>query len=176
MRRSFIPALAVTLGVAAPVLAASFENSNIPAFRAATVSLTKAVDLAEHKDQGRAVNAAFTVDSGRGEYVVEVEKGDSVVRTVIDAASSSVLRSGPEGLLSSLFKGNVPAEAFANARTTLGEAIGTAEGRAGGKAVSVEADQSGNTLQYQVSVLVGNQTQTVKIDGANGSVVSSVQQ
>ena len=57
------------------------------------------------------------VESGRGEYLVRVEKDDRITRYVIDAQSGQILKSEDAGALANLFS-TVKPEAFANAETT----------------------------------------------------------
>jgi len=60
----------------------------------------------------------------------------------------------------------------ANARTSLKQALATAEKQAGGgKAIDAEVEREGSGVQYKVTVANGDRTQDVRIDG-NGQVVS----
>ena len=58
-----------------------------------------------------------------------------------------------------------------NARTSLKQALATAEKQANGKAIDAEVEREGSGVQYRVTVANGDRTQDVRIDG-NGQVVS----
>jgi uncharacterized membrane protein YkoI len=57
------------------------------------------------------------------------------------------------------------------ARTSLKQALATAEKQANGKAIDAEVEREGSGVQYRVTVASGDRTQDVRIDG-NGQVVS----
>ncbi len=172
-----IPAFALGLGLmlTAPVAFAAPDKEDAQALRSASVSLTQAIETAEKQGKGKALEAEFDTENGAGRYEIKVLAGQTVTEYAIDARSGQVVGSEQQTLESWAKDLGLGADASSlnTARTTLSQAIGVAEQRAGGKAYEVDVESNDGAIQYEVSVLKGDQAQTVRVDGNNGTVVSA---
>lgn len=138
-----------------------------PAQQAARTTLAQAVEAAENRGQGRAVEAKFETRDGAGHYDIKVLGGDGkLVKHRVDDGSGQVTKSEDhpvEGFFSRLSSADVR-----DARTTLRQAIALAEQKAGGRAA--EAEREGDAVRYKVTVANGDRTREVGVD-ANGQAV-----
>lgn len=136
--------------------------------QAARTSLVQAIEAAEGRSQGRAVEASFDARNGRGHYEVKVLGMDGkLVEHEVDAASGQVTKSESrpvEGFFTRLG----PTE-IRNARTTLQQAIALAEQKVGGKAAEAEVEREGDAVRYEVAVVGRDRTREVRVD-ADGQV------
>jgi len=136
------------------------------------VSLSQAIDTAEKQGQGKAIDAAFKRDGTAGPYEIKVlsDNGNKLVEYKVDGNSGQVTGTDNQPI-EKYFTRLKPAD-IANARTSLKQALATAEKQAGGgKAIDAEGDREGSGVQYRVTVANGDHTQDVRIDG-NGQGVS----
>jgi uncharacterized membrane protein YkoI len=146
------------------------SKSTIDAYNAAKMSLPQAIQTAEKHASAKAVSAEFDTESGKGVYEIEVLKGKDIVKYKVDANTGQVVDAGKE-TFESLFN-RVKPEDIEGAKVTLEQAIGAAEKQLGGKAIKAEVERKSDRVQYEVDVLVGNDTKTVKIDGVSGQAVA----
>jgi uncharacterized membrane protein YkoI len=146
------------------------SKSTIEAYNAAKVSLPKAIQAAQEHAGAKAVSAEFETESGKGVYEVEVLKGKDIVKYKVDATTGQVTDAG-KNTFESLFN-RVKPEDIGAAKVTLEQAIGAAETQAGGKAIKAEVERESGRVEYEVDVLVGNDTKRVKIDGVSGQAVT----
>ena len=58
-------------------------------------------------------------------------------------------------------------------KTTLIQAIGVAEQNTNGKAMEAEIDEDRGGIHYEVTVLVGDDTREVEVDGNTGEVLKT---
>jgi uncharacterized membrane protein YkoI len=135
------------------------------------VSLSQAIDTAEKEGRGKAIDAEFERSGNTGYYAVKVlsDDGNKLVQYKIDGNSGQVTGTDNEAI-EKFFTRLKPAD-LQNARTSLKQALATAERQAGGKAVEAEVEREGAGVQYRVTVANGDRTQDVRIDG-NGQLVS----
>ena len=153
--------------LATPVLAADRED--VRALEKAKVSLTQAIDIAARQGNGIAIDAEFEEDDGRGTYEVKVLGEGTLVTYTLDAESGSVTDTENERI-EQYFTRLKPAD-LRDARTTLGQAIGMAEQRAGGKAMDAEVEREGDHVEYEVTVArPDGSAQEIRINGTSGQV------
>lgn len=146
------------------------HTSEYRAAQAAKVTLTQAIEAAESKGQGRAVEVDFEVENNIPQYEVKVLGADGkLVEHHVDANTGQVIKSENHPI-EGFFKRLKPAD-MQNARTSLKQAVALAEQKAGGRAVEAEVEHEANSVQYEITVANGDRTQKVKVD-ANGQIVS----
>ena len=134
--------------------------------QAARVTLAQAIEAAEGRGQGRAIEAGFETRSGTGHYEVTVLGDDGkLTEHDVDAVSGQVTGSESRRL-EGFFIRLRPAD-VQNARTTLRQAITLAEQRAGGRAAEAEVERDGDTVRYKITVADGDRTREVRV-GADG--------
>jgi uncharacterized membrane protein YkoI len=148
-------------------------SSEFQAIQAVKVPLSQAIATAEQQGQGRAISAEFEEQDRNdpAHYEIKVVQSDGkLVEHKIDANSGAVIKSENQPF-ERFFTRLKPAD-FQNARTSLKDAIATAEqGIAGGKAVEAEVDRENDAIVYEIEVATAERSQEIKID-ANGQVVS----
>src|SRR5829696_5656171 len=149
----------------------SRSADDVQAIQNLKVSLSQAIDTAEKQGQGKAIDAEFKRDGTAGHYEVKVlsDNGNKLVLHRVDGNSGQVTGSDNQPL-EKYFTRLKPAD-VANARTSLKQALATAEKQANGKAIDAEVEREGSGVQYKVTVANGDRTQDVRVDG-NGQVVS----
>jgi uncharacterized membrane protein YkoI len=149
----------------------SWNTSEVQAIQAMKVSLAQALDTAEQQGHGKAIDAEFERSGNAGYYAIKVLSNDNSKLTEykIDGNSGQVTGTDNEPI-EKFFTRLKPAD-LQNARTSLKQALATAEKQVGGKAIDAEVEREGSGVQYKVTVANGDRTQDVKIDG-NGQVVS----
>jgi uncharacterized membrane protein YkoI len=160
--------------LATPALAA--DRDDYKAFSQSSTSLTQAIQAAEKAQggQARAVDAEFEHDDGKSQYEIKVMSGDQVMTYYIDAASGQSTKSEEQGALADFLGVNkVDAGKLNSAKTTLTQAIGVAEQNTNGKAIEAEVDEDTGGVHYEVTVLVGDDTREVEVDGATGQVLKA---
>ena len=164
------PGTAATPGTSSTHRHKKGHASEYRAAQAAKITLAQAIETAESKGQGRAIEADFEVENNVGQYEIKVIGTDGkLVEHHIDANSGQVIKSENhpvEGFFTRL----KPAD-LQNARTSLKQAVVAAEQKAGGKAVEAEVEREASAVRYEITVANGDRTQTVKVD-ANGQVIS----
>lgn len=163
-------ALALVLFQTGPSLANT--DGEIDAFRQARVSLTQAIEKAEKQGKGKAVSVDFDTKNNVGLYEVSVVSGETVSRWDIDASNGKVASGDKETLATWLQKlgAGVKPEELTGSRTTLTQAVGLAEAQ-GGKAIEADVQHDDNRLTYDIKVLNGADTRTIRIDSSNGQVL-----
>ena len=149
----------------------TWNSSEVQAIQSMKVSLSQAIDTAEKEGHGKAIDAEFERSGNAGYYAVKVlsNDGNKLVQFKIDGNSGQVTGTDNEAI-EKFFTRLKPAD-LQNARTSLKQALATAERQAGGKAVDAEVEREGAGVQYKVTVANGDRTQDVRIDG-NGQLVS----
>jgi uncharacterized membrane protein YkoI len=156
----------------APAIAA--DRDDYKAFHQAKTSLTQAIQAAEKAQggQARAVDADFEREDGKPQYEIKVMSGDKVMTYYIDAATGQATKSEEQGVLADLFGvDKVDPVRLTGAQTTLSQAIGIAEQNTNGKAIEAKVDEESSGVRYEVTVLVGDDTRDVEVDGTSGQVV-----
>ncbi|GJE67359.1 hypothetical protein LNAOJCKE_4590 [Methylorubrum aminovorans] len=137
----------------------------------AKVSLAQALDTAESKGPGRAIEADFGKEGGKPFYEVKLLGSDGKLTDHhIDATTGQVTKSDTHPI-ESYFVRLKPSD-VQNAPTTLKQAVATAEQKAGGKAAEAEVEREASSVQYKITVMTGSQSQEIRV-GADGKIMPS---
>lgn len=147
---------------------AGHHARDLRAQQAARTTLAQAVEAAEGRGQGRAIEAGFESRSGTGCHVVKVLGDDGkLVEHGVGAASGQVT-GGESRPIEGFFARLRPTDAR-NARTTLRQVIVLAEQRAGGRAAEaeVEGEGEGDAVRHKITAANGDRTREVRV-GADG--------
>jgi uncharacterized membrane protein YkoI len=133
------------------------------------VQLLQAVEAAESREPGRAIEAGF--ESGRGgHYEIKVLGADgTIIMHFVDANSGQVTRTERQQMEG--FFTRLKLTDMQNARTTLRQAIVIAEQRVGGRAAEAEVERDGDAVSYRVTVTNNDRLQEIKVSAA-GQVTS----
>lgn len=146
------------------------DSQSLKALQAAKITLAQAIDAAEARTPGRAIEADFEVENNVGQYEIKMLGADGkLVEHHVDATSGQVTKS-ENHRIESFFTRLKPAD-VQNARTSLKQAIATAEQKAGGRATKAEIEREASSLRYKITVANGDRTQEVNVD-VNGQIVS----
>ncbi|KOX59933.1 hypothetical protein ADL19_03795 [Streptomyces purpurogeneiscleroticus] len=137
----------------------------------AKVSLAQALDTAESKGPGRAIEADFESGNGKPYFEIKVLGSDGKLTDHhIDATTGQVTKSDNHPI-ESYFIRLKPSD-VQNAPTTLKQAVATAEQKAGGKAAEAEVEREASSVQYKITVMTGSQSQEIRV-GADGKIMPS---
>lgn len=163
--------LAAVLVAGAAVDLAVAQGSDLQAMIRAKLSLTQAIETAEQQGSGKAIEAKFEAGDGKAaRYEIKVLGGDKLVEYTLDADTGKVLQTENERI-EMLFT-RVRPENVRATPTTLAQAIGVAEQRAGGKAIEAEVERDSDTVTYVVTVAKSDGSERdVRVNGATGKVV-----
>lgn len=135
----------------------------------AKVSLGQALDTAESKGPGRAIEADFGNEGGKPFYEVKLLGSDGKLTDHhVDAMTGQVTKSDTHPI-ESYFIRLKPSE-VQNAPTTLKQAVATAEQKAGGQAAEAEIERETSSVQYKITVMTGSQSQEIRV-GADGQIM-----
>lgn len=147
------------------------DASSLQAVNAAKVPLLQAIETAESKGQGRAVDARFKVEGGIAQYEIKVLGADGkLIEHHVDATSGLVIKSESHPV--EAFFNRVKPTTVQSAGMTLRRAVAAAEQKANGRAVEAEIEHEGNGLRYGVTVVVGGRAQKVNV-GEDGKAVEA---
>jgi uncharacterized membrane protein YkoI len=166
-----VAALTAVLLVATPAGGFAAQYSDLQSMIRAKLSLTQAIETAEQQGSGKAIKAEFEAgDDKPPRYEIKVLGDDKLVTYTLDADTGKVLETENDRI-EKLFTRLRPEDVRA-APTTLAQAIGIAEQRAGGKAVEAEIDRESNSVSYAVTVAKADGSERdVHVNGATGKVV-----
>lgn len=162
--------LASTIGLALVSAAHSEGSRETAALNKSTLSLTQATQLVEKQEQGKTISAVFDLEKDRAVWEVKVLGGSGVKEYKVDAMSGAVIKIEDEnirGKLTNLVTG-MNLKDLNGAKTSLSQAISTAEQKFKGKAVKVEVEHERGGIQYDIFVRAGDKTEKVKIEAATG--------
>jgi uncharacterized membrane protein YkoI len=97
----------------------------------------------------------------------------NIKRTLAAAFAVVVATGAAGGMARAEDRDSRDAAALANMRVTLQQAIATAEGQAGGRAIGADVSQEGGTPRISVEVAGPQGVKTVLVDGATGQVTAT---
>ena len=149
----------------------TWNSNEVQAIQNMKVSLSQAIDTAEKQGQGKAIDAEFERSGNAGYYSVKVLSSDNSKLTEYKIDGNSGQVTGTDNEPTEKFFTRLKPADLQSARTSLKQALATAEKQASGKAIDAEVEREGSGVQYKITVANGDRTQDVKIDG-NGQVVS----
>jgi uncharacterized membrane protein YkoI len=138
------------------------------------LSLIEAIVVAEKEGAGKATGAEFYFKGGNPavfHVTVLSADGKKLTRYDLDPRTGRVLHTHNEVLEKLLTR--ITPESLRQAPTTLTHAIRLAQEHSKGHARSADVDRKGDHLQYDIeTVQVDGTSHTVKVDSANGQVIS----
>jgi uncharacterized membrane protein YkoI len=145
--------------------------SEFAAAQAAKISLMDAVATAEAQGGAKAVAADFDARDG-GHYEIKTVGVDGkLVEHTIDATTGKITKS--ENKPFERFFTRIQPSDFHKGGATLKEAVATAEKSALGKAIEVDAELEGKSIQYDVRVVVSGSAKAKEVKiGSDGKVIS----
>lgn len=156
-------AAAALLGFA-PLTHAAVRNHYDEAVQA-KVSLVQAVQTAERAGLGKTTGAEFDVENDRPLWEVQVLSPTGMNEYKVDATTGQVLKVEQEhlrGKITSRLTG-LKLDQLQGVAMPLSQAVATAEGKLGGKAVKVEVEHEHKAVQYDVFVHNAGKTEHMKI-------------
>jgi len=96
------------------------------------------------------------------------------IKRILPAALAAALAIGAAGgIAKAQDRDGRDAAALAGMKVTLQQAIATAEGQAGGRAVGADVSQEGGVTRISVEVAGPQGVKTVLVDGATGQVTAT---
>ncbi len=96
------------------------------------------------------------------------------IKRILSAALAAALATGAAGgIAQAQDRDGRDAAALAGVKVTLQQAIATAEGQAGGRAVGADVSQEGGVTRISVEVSGPQGVKTVLVDGATGQVTAT---
>jgi uncharacterized membrane protein YkoI len=137
------------------------------------ISLGQASQIAEKQDQSKAINVEFDIEKERALWEVKTLSNTGVREYKVDATSGAIIKVEDEhirGRLTNFITG-MNLKDLEAAKTTLLQAIATAEKSLNGKVVKVQVEHEHDAIQYDISVRTGNVTKKVKIEAATGKAM-----
>jgi len=163
--------LAIALGVGMSLAAEATGPRETEALNKATVPLTQAVQIAEKQEPGKTISAEFDIEKDRPLWEVKVLGNGGVKEYKIDASSGTVMKVEDEHIRGKLtnFVTGMNLKDLDNAKTSLAQAVNTAEKKMNGKAVKVQVEHERGAIQYDIFVRASDKTEKVKIDASTGN-------
>lgn len=136
----------------------------------ATVSLSQAAQIAEKQEAGKTIGAEFDVEKDMAVWEVKVLNSAGVKEYKIDGSSGAVVKVEAEHIRGRLtnFVTGMNLKDLEAAKTSLMQAVATAEKKANGKAVKVQVEHERGGIQYDIFVRTGGKSEKVKIDAGTG--------
>ncbi len=142
---------------------------------AVNITLAEAIRTAEQQIDGHAISATFDTthgDEGRYEVLVLSPDGRRLTRFDLDAYNGAVAAEWNHSL--SLVYPELSPRSVQDTRTTLANAIATAEQQAGGKAIDAALGGTGGQMMYSVDVArPDGSTQKLEVDGSDGRIAAA---
>jgi uncharacterized membrane protein YkoI len=186
-RQALMPALLSGLLLSAtPVLAAQLNapaaeqetkavyasKTELKAFDQVKIPITRAIAAAEkHASGSRVIDTSFDAGNGKPVYKVKTYQSNSVWEGIVDAQSGQVVGVGTTTQDSQLDQEDKAELAgLQHATTTLAQAVGTAEKRGVGKAISAGLEETNGKIVYEVMIVKNSSIQKVVIDPKTGQI------
>ena len=165
-----LTALTVALGLAVTFSAHGADSPESEALAKASVSLPQAIQIAEKKEPGKTLRGEFGVEKNKGFWEILIFGGQGVKEYRIDGSSGAVIEVEDEHIRGRItnFVTGMKLNDLENAKTTLIQALSTAEKKANGKAVKVNVQHDRGGITYDVFVRTASKTEKVKVDGNTG--------
>ena len=161
-------AIALSLGTIVSAHAAGSREAE--ALDKATIQLVQATQIAEKQESGKTIKAEFDIEKDKPLWEVKVLSKGGLKEYKIDASSGVVVKVEDEHIRGKLtnFVTGINLKDLDGAKTTLVQAIGTAEKKFNGKVVKVEVEHERGNIQYEIFVRAADKTEKVKIDASTG--------
>lgn len=151
------------------------ENSlEVKMFGQAKISLVDAIAAAERHSDGKALGASFEDSHGQPAFHVRTTtKKSGIWEGMVDAASGQVIGQGktaPQDRIDREDQAEI--SALDGGKTTLTDAVKTAEQKLAGKALDAEIEERGGKVVYDIEVMTNGAVHKTTIDLATGQAVS----
>lgn len=162
--------LAAVLGLGMTLAAHAVSSSEAEALNKTMVSLTQATQIAEKQEPSKTISVEFDIEKNVPLWEVKVLGKEGVKEYKIDAASGVVVKVEDErtrGKITNSVTG-MNLKDLDNAKTSLVQAVITAEKKLNGKAVKVQVEHEHDAIQYDVFVRADNKTKKLKIQADTG--------
>lgn len=163
--------LAVTvLGLGMTMAAHAVSPREAAALNKTTISLTQATQIAEKQEPSKTISVEFDIEKDVPLWEVKVLGKEGVKEYKIDAASGVVVKVEDErtrGKLTKLVTG-MNLKDLDSAKTSLVQAVTTAEKKLNGKAVKVQVEHEHGGIQYDIFIRAGDNTTKLKIQADTG--------
>ena len=158
------------MGLSASFAVHAAEPREREMFAKATVSLSQAAQIAEKQEAGKTIGAEFDVEKDKAIWEVKVLGSAGVKEYKIDASSGAVVKVEDEHIRGKLtnFVTGMNLKDLEAAKTSLMQAVATAEKKANGKAVKVQVEHERGGIQYDIFVRTGDKSEKIKIDAGTG--------
>jgi uncharacterized membrane protein YkoI len=157
---------AAALGLGMTMAAHAVSPSEAEALNKTMVSLTQATQIAEKQEPGKTISVEFDIEKNVPLWEVKVLGKEGVKEYKIDAASGVVVKVEDErtrGKLTNSVTG-MNLKDLDNAKTSLVQAVTTAEKKLNGKAVKVQVEHEHGSIQYDIFVRTADNTKNLKIE------------
>ncbi len=142
----------------------AFQNVKIPLPQAISTGI-------QHVGSGKGMDVSFESKGGTPAYRTKVYHNHSVWEGLIDANNGQVIGQGTTVSESRLDREDKAELAgLNNAKTTLAEAVKTAEQHAGGKAIDAGIEERGGRVAYEIQVVKSGGIHQVSVDPATGRI------
>lgn len=157
-----------------PSSAQRVPEADIEAARRAKVSLTDAISAAQRQSHGNVVSAKFELRQGTPEYLIRTFDAGSQQLWIghVDADSGQLIGQGetiPLGQVPEADRQELTASV--RSRSSLAQAVQTAERQGGGKALSAALSTQDGQVRYRMELLKSNgRTQMAMISPQSGEV------
>lgn len=162
--------IAIALSLGMTVTAHATGSREAEALDKATVQLVQATQIAEKQDSGKTIAAEFDIEKNKPLWEVKVLSNGGLKEYKIDASSGAVVKVEDEHIRGKLtnFVTGMNLKDLDGAKTSLVQAIGTAEKKFNGKVVKVEVEHEHGGIHYDIFVRGVDKTEKVKIDASTG--------
>lgn len=147
--------------------AQALNSPETQALLGATVSLSKAVEISEKQSLGKSLGAMFDIEKGRALWEVVILNATGLQEFKVDASTGQVIKIK----LLTNFVSSMNLKDLETAKTTLAQAVAMAERQSKGKAIKVQVEHERGSVQFDVSVRVGDSTKKSKIDAESGKAL-----
>jgi len=148
------------------------KAEKIAGAQAAKVPLSEAIALAERASGGKVAKIEIDREEGAFAYEVKTLGSGGKVQLLVDAATGKVLRNDRKDASG---KERTTATRLASAKTTLRQAVESAERQGAGKAIAAgfEEESGHGGAVFEVDVARDDAVQRLWVDAASGKVVDT---
>ena len=162
-------AILFTCGACASAIATEAEEN--VTFNSATVTLAKAVEIAE-KNGGRTIGAEFDIEKGQPVWEIKILNTGGVIEYKINGKSGEVVKVENEHIRGKLttFMTGLNLKDLDAGKISLAKAVEMAEKKFGGKAVKVQVEHEHGKIQYDVFVRANDKKNRMKVDSTTGQI------
>lgn len=150
------------------------SQAEMKAFAGAKVPLIDAIAAAEKHSNGKALDVSFETNRGHPAYKVKTYQNGTVWEGMVDATSGQVVGQGKtieESKLDREDKAEI--DGLKGAKTSLADAVKTAEQKVGGKAIDAGLEETGGKVAFEMEIVKNGRTQRMMVDPQRGQIASA---